>query len=113
MSTLSSSHVLTSSSRNYHQVLVLLLRLRQICSHPCLIQEDVAAFVGADEDTNVKAEVASEVSRAHKLMSAGWVDEVKRRLKDRMVARMEAEKEVRIPTAHPLDTAELYISPVC
>ena len=89
---------------------MLLLRLRQICSHPCLIQEDVAAFVSADEDTDVKAEVASEVSRAHKLMSAGWVEEVKRRLKDRMIARIEAEKEVRMSEVYSLSPTQLSIS---
>ena len=35
--------------RNYHQVLVLLLRLRQICSHPSLIQEEGVAFVHPDD----------------------------------------------------------------
>ena len=53
-------------SRNYSQVLVLLLRLRQICSHPSLIQESGSAFIlPVDEsDEGVSYEAREELERA-------------------------------------------------
>ncbi|KAJ2936849.1 hypothetical protein H1R20_g266, partial [Candolleomyces eurysporus] len=79
--------------KNYHQVLVLLLRLRQICSHPCLILEDVGAFVPAEDVDHSKPAVANELSRARKLMSEEFVDEMKAKMKQVVLQRIEAEKK--------------------
>lgn len=50
------------------KVLVLLLRLRQICSHPSLIQEDGVAYIGSDElFEDIKAEFAIELMRIKRL----------------------------------------------
>ena len=87
-------------SRNYHQVLVLLLRLRQICSHPSLIQEDGVAFVDPNE-ADVKPEFATELTRARRLVSPEFVDKMKEKFKQAALARIQAEKEVgfsMIPT---------------
>ncbi|KAF6753723.1 SNF2 family N-terminal domain-containing protein [Ephemerocybe angulata] len=78
--------------KNYHQVLVLLLRLRQVCSHPCLILEEVGAFVPFEEVDHSKPELASELTRAAKLINPEFVVDMKARMKERMIARMEAEK---------------------
>ncbi|PPQ80470.1 hypothetical protein CVT24_002545 [Panaeolus cyanescens] len=79
--------------KNYHQVLVLLLRLRQICSHPCLIQEEVVAFVPREDVDNSRPELATELTRARRLVSQEFVDEVKAWLKNRVLQRMAAEKQ--------------------
>lgn len=79
--------------RNYHQVLVLLLRLRQICSHPSLIQEDGVAFVRPDE-AHVKPEFATELTRARRLVSSEFVDKMVTKFKQQALTRMQAEKQV-------------------
>ncbi|KAJ2912392.1 hypothetical protein MD484_g8028, partial [Candolleomyces efflorescens] len=79
--------------KNYHQVLVLLLRLRQICSHPCLILENVGAFVPAEDVDHSKPEVANELTRARKLMSEQFVNEMKDKMRRVVLQRMEAEKK--------------------
>ena len=50
--------------QNYSHVLVLLLRLRQLCSHPCLIQEGGDAFLRPEDNVTVKHEVQTELDRA-------------------------------------------------
>ena len=89
------SSLLTSDMfcRNYHQVLVLLLRLRQICSHPSLIQEDGVAFVDPKE-ADVNLEFASELTRARRLVSPEFVDNLKEKFKASALKRIQAEKEV-------------------
>lgn len=80
--------------RNYHQVLVLLLRLRQLCSHPSLIQEGGTAFVGADEATDGPHDKHSELTRAAQLVSMEFVEKMKFKFKQIVLERMAAEKEV-------------------
>lgn len=88
-------HMYTEESRrNYHQVLVLLLRLRQCCVHPCLIQEDMNAFVSAIEAAVDDPEIATELNRALRKEGAEFVQKVKDRRKEVAKARMAAEKEV-------------------
>jgi SNF2 family DNA or RNA helicase len=79
-------------------VLVLLLRLRQICSHPSLIQEDGVAFIGPDEveDDNVKPELRGELARARQLVSPDFVKKMKDELKQVALRRIAAEQEVSI-----------------
>lgn len=85
--------------RNYHQVLVLLLRLRQVCSHPSLIQEDgaVAAFIAPDEDdTDWRPEVREVLAKARSELGAAWVAKMRTKFKTQAKERMQAEKEVCI-----------------
>ncbi|PPQ65989.1 hypothetical protein CVT26_010649 [Gymnopilus dilepis] len=94
--------------KNYHQVLVLLLRLRQVCSHPCLIQEgNGKAFVRPDE-AKVKAEVATELTRARRLVSAEFVIDMKRKFLENALARMQAEKESANATIEEEDCPICY-----
>lgn len=86
---------LTFIYRNYHQVLVLLLRLRQICSHASLISEDGDAFVQPHEVGNdFQLEFATELSRARRLVSEEFVAKMKAKYKNEALARMETEKLV-------------------
>ncbi|EIW77192.1 hypothetical protein CONPUDRAFT_168183 [Coniophora puteana RWD-64-598 SS2] len=78
--------------KNYHQVLVLLLRLRQICVHPALIQEDGHALVLHD-DTVYKRSAKEERARAAEAIGHGFVKSLRAKFKASMEERMEAEKE--------------------
>lgn len=91
--------------RNYHHVLVLLLRLRQICSHPCLIQEDGVAFVHPDE-AKVKPQFATELTRARRLVSSEFVEKMKEKFKQDALNRMQAEKQVSTRNCEELDQSE-------
>lgn len=73
---------------------MLLLRLRQICSHPSLIQEDGVAFVHPDEVDSSKPELATELSRARRLVSHEFVTKMKKKFREMTLQRMAAEKEV-------------------
>lgn len=74
---------------------MLLLRLRQICCHPSLVQEGCAAFLLPDEeDDGSKPELATELTRARRVVSPEFVEEMKKRFKDAALQRMKAEKEV-------------------
>ncbi|KAL4260457.1 SNF2/RAD54 helicase family protein [Pleurotus pulmonarius] len=79
--------------KNYSQVLVLLLRLRQICAHPILIQEDGDGFVHPDEVDDDKPEVRTELTRARYLVSMQFVDGLKAKFKEAALKRIAAEKE--------------------
>ncbi|KAJ3747858.1 SNF2 family N-terminal domain-containing protein [Lentinula detonsa] len=76
--------------KNYHHVLVLLLRLRQCCSHPALIQEDGAPFVEPDE---VDDDPGIILKRARELVSAEFVYKMKAKFREAALERMRAEKE--------------------
>ncbi|KAF8970384.1 P-loop containing nucleoside triphosphate hydrolase protein [Flammula alnicola] len=99
--------MLTASRRNYHQVLVLLLRLRQICSHASLIQEDGVAFVHPDE-ADVSPEFATELTRARRLVSSEFVAKMKEKFKQDALARMEAEKRSASATVEEEDCPICY-----
>lgn len=76
-----------------HAVLVLLLRLRQICSHPALIQENGVALAGPDElDETLSPATRGELSRAAALVGPEFVAKMKFKLKELTLRRMEAEK---------------------
>ncbi|TFK47603.1 P-loop containing nucleoside triphosphate hydrolase protein [Heliocybe sulcata] len=82
--------------KNYHQVLVMLLRLRQICSHPSLIYEKGGAFANGDDgidDSLVQPEAKSELDRAAKLVSPEFVARMRFRFKQAALHRIQAEKE--------------------
>ncbi|CAA7263247.1 unnamed protein product [Cyclocybe aegerita] len=80
--------------KNYHQVLVLLLRLRQVCSHPSLIQEGGQAFVAPGEagEESVHAEPATELTRACSSVGPDFVKRMKEKFKQEALDRLEAEK---------------------
>lgn len=71
-----------------------MLRLRQTCSHPALIQEDGVALIGPDElDETLSPEARDELSRARELVSPDFVAKMKQKLKETALRRIEAEKE--------------------
>jgi SNF2 family DNA or RNA helicase len=103
-------------SADDNPVLVLLLRLRQICSHPALIQEGEAALIAPDEmDESITLEIRDELSRARNLVGLEFVAKMKLKLKEVALRRMEAEKtsvdaevedeEVHMP-CHPITRAD-------
>ncbi|RDB16047.1 putative ATP-dependent helicase C23E6.02 [Hypsizygus marmoreus] len=80
--------------KNYSQVLVLLLRLRQICSHPSLIQEGEAASIRPEEaDDESSPTMTTELTRAQRLVSPEFVSKMKEKFKTAAIERMKAEKE--------------------
>ncbi|KAL4073393.1 SNF2 family N-terminal domain-containing protein [Scleroderma citrinum] len=78
--------------KNYHQVLVMLLRLRQICVHPVLIQETCDALVASNE-LNGGRDLKAERARATRLVSAEFVSKLTRQYKEAAMARILAERE--------------------
>ncbi|GAA5877102.1 hypothetical protein JCM16303_006167 [Sporobolomyces ruberrimus] len=75
--------------KNYSHVLVMLLRLRQLCFHPCLIA-DAEATLEKKEQT--KELVKNEIKRAYKELGDKVVGKFKAQRLDAAVARVEAEK---------------------
>ncbi|KAI0342316.1 hypothetical protein BDW22DRAFT_1395176 [Trametopsis cervina] len=78
--------------KNYFQVLVMLLRLRQICSHASLITEQSYAFIRPGEylDTGDKN---SELLRAVELVGTVFVEKMRAKYKNLAIARLAAEAE--------------------
>ncbi|KAF8632872.1 hypothetical protein AX17_004720 [Amanita inopinata Kibby_2008] len=79
--------------KNYHHVLILLLRLRQICSHPSLIQEGGSAYFLPGEQDNEMDDWGDDLARARRLVSPEFVVKMKMKLRDAALARMKAERE--------------------
>ncbi|KIJ63774.1 hypothetical protein HYDPIDRAFT_155277 [Hydnomerulius pinastri MD-312] len=78
--------------KNYHQVLVMLLRLRQICVHPALIQETCDALIASDQLSGER-DLKAEMARATHLVSSDFVSKMKAKYKEAAKIRMRAEKE--------------------
>lgn len=76
----------------FYAVLVLLLRLRQICSHPSLIQEDGVTYI--DGSSQEAGEKHTEIVRAERLMGKDFVQCIRAKFKQVMLDRMAAEKAV-------------------
>ncbi|KAG6335342.1 hypothetical protein ID866_3753 [Astraeus odoratus] len=76
--------------KNYHQV--MLLRLRQICVHPALIQETCDALVASDELSG-KRDLKAERARAARSVSTEFVSRLMTQYKELAKARMLAEGE--------------------
>ena len=72
----------------------MLLRLRQICVHPALIQESCDALVASNE-LNGERDLNAERARAARLVSTDFVSKMKAKYKEAALTRMRAEKEVR------------------
>lgn len=82
-------------------MLVLLLRLRQICSHPALVQENGTTLISSEEDEDDwNPDVRDELIRARDTVSFEFVSEMKKTMKEAALKRIEAEKEVSLPEAH-------------
>lgn len=80
-------------------MLVLLLRLRQICTHTSLITVGDTEFVVIDDDLeNTKEEKRDEVIQASTTMGREFVEKIKTKLKDLAMERMAAESQVSIPS---------------
>jgi SNF2 family DNA or RNA helicase len=70
---------------------VLLLRLRQLCSHPCLIQEGGDASIRPENET-VKYQSQTELDRATILAGEEFVSTMKAKFKAIALERMAAEQ---------------------
>ncbi|KAG8898279.1 hypothetical protein FRB99_007551 [Tulasnella sp. 403] len=82
--------------KNYAQVLVMLLRLRQCAVHPSLIAEFEDAFLrdGEIRECGVDdSDRANELRRAVEIMREAWVREVRESLKNDALERLAAEKK--------------------
>lgn len=71
-------------------VLVMLLRLRQVCNHPALISEREQ-----DLEAVGRSRADAEVERAVKSFGAGFVAKVRTKIRDLETERMEVELTVR------------------
>lgn len=71
----------------------MLLRLRQVCSHPALIQETSEALVAADQ-LDGGHDLKAELARAVRLVSSDFVTKLKAKYFQCAMARIQAEKEV-------------------
>ncbi|KAJ4468754.1 SNF2 superfamily protein [Lentinula aciculospora] len=92
--------------KNYHHVLVLLLRLRQCCVHPSLIQEEGIAFVAPDELDSA----GRVLKRARELVSPEFVTKVKTKFREALLERMRVEKESEDATFETDDCPICYDS---
>lgn len=74
----------------------MLLRLRQICSHASLVQEEGRAYVigGDDDDENLDPAAKSELTRARTEVSPDFVARMKHIFREIAIQRIMAEKEV-------------------
>ncbi|KAJ3569137.1 hypothetical protein NP233_g5248 [Leucocoprinus birnbaumii] len=88
--------------KSHHQVLVMILRLRQLCSHPHLILAQSEDF--ADPTVLLGDESAKEQARAKKEIGSAMVDEIKRRF----LLRKAADEMVDFD-----EEAELSGTPEC
>ena len=74
-------------------MLVLLLRLRQICTHTSLITEDDGIIVDDDLE-NMDEDKRDDIINAHTELGRGYVDRLKKKFIDLALERMAAEKKV-------------------
>lgn len=79
--------------RNYAHVLVLLLRLRQICSHTSLITELDGVIADEDYDKTNESH-AEQLARAESLVSRDFVLKMQTKFKELAIQRIEAEQQV-------------------
>ncbi|KAL5514334.1 hypothetical protein ACEPAG_2422 [Sanghuangporus baumii] len=78
--------------KNYAHVLLLLLRLRQVCTHTSLITEDEGVIVD-DELDDMNEDKRDDVIKAHSELGREFVDRLKKKLRDIALERMAAEKK--------------------
>ncbi|EMD32811.1 hypothetical protein CERSUDRAFT_143402 [Gelatoporia subvermispora B] len=75
--------------KNHTFVLVMILRLRQLCGHPNLILSQADGF--EDPSLMLASDADKEVGRAAQAMGSSWVTEVKRRFVERARAAQRWE----------------------
>jgi SNF2 family DNA or RNA helicase len=90
----------------------MLLRLRQVCSHPALIQETSDALVAADQLIDGH-DLKAELARAARLVSTDFVRKLKEKYFQDASARIQAEKEVRLPCHIDLTMLTTTVVPRC
>lgn len=78
--------------KNYGHIFAMLTRLRQIAVHPCLIAQYASAFEVVDTRS---PEMKSVVEQAAQAVSMEFVALVKKRLKQKAVDAIEAEKRLK------------------
>jgi SNF2 family DNA or RNA helicase len=90
--------------KNYTQILVMLMRLRQLCNHPYLLTrrpgeqrsdddievDDADLFLDTTGDAAMKDNEA-ELARAERVCGADYVEKIKRKLKERVDEMVQAE----------------------
>jgi hypothetical protein len=91
----------------------MLLRLRQVCSHPALIQETSDALVAADQLIDGHHDLKAELARAARLVSTDFVRKLKEKYFQDASARIQAEKEVRLPCHIDLTMLTTTVVPRC
>ncbi|KAH8116128.1 SNF2 family N-terminal domain-containing protein [Phellopilus nigrolimitatus] len=92
--------------KNYMHVLVMLLRLRQVCSHTSLITEG-EDYIIDDNLENTNEDKRDELILAQTLLGREFVTKLRSKLKDVAIERMAAEKESQDATVENEDC------PVC
>ena len=75
-------------------VLVMLLRLRQICSHTSLITEEENVIIDDGADNTCDAKHKDDAVRAETLLGREFVVKIKEKLLKSARDRMAAEKDV-------------------
>ena len=83
-----STHPLLCSVQ-YSHVLVMLLRLRQLCFHPCLIADAEATLEKKEHDKEL---FQNELKRAQKEVGADFVRKIKASRLQAATARVRAEQ---------------------
>ncbi|GJN91484.1 hypothetical protein Rhopal_004507-T1 [Rhodotorula paludigena] len=76
--------------KNYAHVLVLLLRLRQVCFHPSLIADTEETLARKEE---AKGKLKEELARAKKDVGADFVKKIRKARLDAAVERCQAERK--------------------
>lgn len=81
--------------KNYHQIFVMILRLRQLCSHSSLIQDDMTSHltIGDQDDDGLTQDNRDELARASQLLGVNFVAKMKDQRMKFAQERMAAEKE--------------------
>ncbi|KAG8800840.1 hypothetical protein FRC17_006799, partial [Serendipita sp. 399] len=75
--------------KNYSQILIMLLRLRQLCVHPCLLKAYETAYKVVDTRNEADKNVVEEAAR---LVSNEFVALVKRKLRETALERIQNER---------------------
>ncbi|PPQ64913.1 hypothetical protein CVT24_008253 [Panaeolus cyanescens] len=76
--------------KNHSYILVMILRLRQLCCHPYLILSQEDEDEDEDEETSEQT-AANELIRAKTYMGQAWVNEIKRSFLDAAIKKERRE----------------------
>ncbi|BGP44657.1 hypothetical protein JCM10450v2_000471 [Rhodotorula kratochvilovae] len=95
--------------KNYSHVLLLILRLRQVCFHPALIADAEQTLAMQEE---AKGKVKNELARAKKEMGLEVVKKIRRARLEAAVERCQAEREGKGTEAASNDDCPLCLEDV-